>query len=118
MSTHENDQRAPGWRPDYSTQDCPKCGDECWRNEVDVGLGIIYGPWGCSSCGWSEHPDYDRSDGREPAAPDGWRVTPQGALVNIAREREETLEAISTVEARFGLDLSRAKAKVQEGHTS
>lgn len=46
---------------------CPKCGEDCCRDEVDVGVGIIYGPYGCS-CGWSEDPYYDGSDGPSPAA--------------------------------------------------
>ena len=45
---------------------CPKCGEDCARDEVDVGVGVIYGPWGCP-CGWSEDSDYDRSDGPSPA---------------------------------------------------
>jgi len=34
---------------------CPNCGGGCCRDEVDVGVGIIYGPWGCWSCRWSEY---------------------------------------------------------------
>lgn len=49
------------------TKQCPNCGNpECHRDDVDVGVGIIYGPWGCPQCGWSEHPDYDRSKGQDP----------------------------------------------------
>ena len=33
---------------------CPRCGGECWRDEVDIGVGIQYGPWGCSECHWQE----------------------------------------------------------------
>lgn len=33
---------------------CPKCGDDCWRDSADVGVGIIYGPYNCTYCGWSE----------------------------------------------------------------
>lgn len=33
---------------------CPNCGADCWREDADVGVGIIYGPWGCPDCGWSE----------------------------------------------------------------
>jgi DNA-directed RNA polymerase subunit RPC12/RpoP len=33
---------------------CPKCGTECMRDDVDVVAGILYGPWGCPGCGWSE----------------------------------------------------------------
>jgi hypothetical protein len=49
-------------------QDCPKCGDKCYREEADVGVGIIYGPWGCPGCGWSENPEYDHSAGGSCAA--------------------------------------------------
>ena len=56
---------------------CPECGDEAWRDEVDVGVGIIYGPYGCP-CGWSEqeeyrhHPD-PRIDSRGGFTPGGAR---------------------------------------------
>ena len=44
---------------------CPKCGNtDLHRNEADVGVGIIYGPYGCPSCRWSEHEEYDLSDGQ------------------------------------------------------
>lgn len=43
--------------------DCPKCGNECDRDEVDVGVGVIYGPYGCYACGWSDDPEYDSSEG-------------------------------------------------------
>jgi len=52
---------------------CPKCGREAWRDEADVGVGIIYGPYGCP-CGWSESPEYDLSEGP--------RVTPEGYVVD------------------------------------
>jgi hypothetical protein len=41
---------------------CPKCDEECYRDEVDVEVGIIYGPYGCPGCGWSESPEYDHSE--------------------------------------------------------
>ena len=48
---------------------CPECGnDECERDEVDVGVGVIHGPWGCPSCGWSEDSYYDRSNGKPSEA--------------------------------------------------
>ena len=37
---------------------CENCGAECGRDEVDVGVGIIYGPYGCG-CGWSEDERYN-----------------------------------------------------------
>ena len=33
---------------------CPKCGSECWRDEVDIEVGIQYGPWNCDNCGWNQ----------------------------------------------------------------
>ena len=45
---------------------CPKCGEECMRESVDVGVGTIHGPWGCY-CGWSEWEYYDSSEGKSPA---------------------------------------------------
>lgn len=34
---------------------CPKCGGECERDMVDVGVGEIpAGPWGCPVCHWVE----------------------------------------------------------------
>jgi len=38
---------------------CPRCGNECRRDEVHNGLAWLYGPWGCS-CGWSEDERYDQ----------------------------------------------------------
>lgn len=55
------------------THACPNCADDCYRDEADVGVGIIYGPWGCPSCGWSESDAYNRlivSPG--PDAKGGW----------------------------------------------
>lgn len=40
---------------------------EAVSEEVDVGVGIIYGPWGCGVCGWSDDPYYDCSDGKTSA---------------------------------------------------
>ena len=42
--------------------ECPNCKGECYRGEVDVGVGIIFGPWGCP-CGWSEEDAYNLLDG-------------------------------------------------------
>jgi hypothetical protein len=34
---------------------CPRCGEECERPMVDVGVGEIpCGPWGCENCHWVE----------------------------------------------------------------
>lgn len=59
--------------------DCPRCKSPCDQDSVDVGVGIIYGPWGCNTCGWSEDARYDSSIGGGVQA-DGSYVDPQGSL--------------------------------------
>lgn len=39
---------------------CPNCGAECERDEVDVGVGTMpAGPWGCPECHWVEPTDLE-----------------------------------------------------------
>lgn len=52
---------------------CPHCHSACSRDEADVGVGIIYGPYGCP-CGWSEDSDYDVTAGP--------RLTPEGYQID------------------------------------
>jgi hypothetical protein len=46
--------------------ECPQCGDteHTWRDEVDVGVGVICGPLRCDACRYSEDwisaDDFDR----------------------------------------------------------
>lgn len=81
------------------TMNCPLCGDNCMRDEVDIGVGTIYGPFGCQ-CGWSESAEYDRSNGESPAniaEVDSDRVTDQfGVSHSKTRQAEElaVLEAL------------------------
>lgn len=54
----------------HDTCKCPYCDELCDRESADVGVGVIYGPWGCDNCGWSEAPEYDsragiRRDGKD-----------------------------------------------------
>jgi hypothetical protein len=76
---------------------CPRCGEECYRDEADVGIGIIYGPWGCC-CGWSSDPRYDSSQGPSPAQLEnpGWYVDSTGGMQRV--------DAIVGKCERFGLD--------------
>lgn len=64
---------------------CPECGADCWREDADVGVGVIYGPWGCPDCGWCEndlyshtrHQGFDQYGGYHPVLdPDrtGWKA--------------------------------------------
>ena len=58
-------------------QTCPRCGAECVRDEVDIGIGVMCGPWGCGDCGWSEYPEYDRSNpDRQPGLDERGGLTP------------------------------------------
>lgn len=52
--------------------DCPNCGaEDLYRDEVDVGVGIIYGPYGCPR-GWSEWSQYNQLDGGAEVRTDPW----------------------------------------------
>lgn len=91
--------------PKVDTMDCPKCGEECWRESVDVGVGIIYGPFGCSNCGWSEDPYYDCSDGPPPAQAD----EPTGRVVTqfgVSHSDERLQEMVDEVNRRFRVSLN------------
>lgn len=33
---------------------CPKCGTECDKDEVDIGIGTMFGPETCPKCHWSQ----------------------------------------------------------------
>ena len=73
-------------------QKCPKCGEECLRESVDVGVGFIHGPYGCPGCGWSEDSMYDHSDGGPCKDQDnhpGWYVDQYG----VAHNKEHMKEA-------------------------
>ncbi len=77
---------------------CPHCAGECYRDSVDVGVGTMYGPYGCYSCGWSQDREYDNSAGPSPAQqadPDRY-VDPCGVSHSLQRMREAV--------QRFGLD--------------
>lgn len=83
---------------------CAKCNEPCDQESVDIGVGIIYGPWGCSWCGWSSDSDYDRSSGSAPADDlrPGWYSDQFGSLHSKARLAED----IKAAGERFGLDFS------------
>lgn len=55
------------------TRACPKCGAPCDRDSVHNGIAMLYGPWGCYECGWSEDGDYDVSAGPK-FTDDGYRI--------------------------------------------
>lgn len=60
---------------------CPKCGsDAIYRDSVDVGVGIMYGPYGCPDCAWSEYEEYDFSDGRTKVQENGSVLDQWGGL--------------------------------------
>lgn len=79
---------------------CPRCNGDCCRDEVDIGVGITCGPWGCYTCGWSEYADQAREFEKENP---GWYVDPCGGAYRI--------DGIVEHAERFGLgNLSPATA--------
>lgn len=79
---------------------CPQCSGVTHQDCVDVGVGIIYGPRGCTVCGWSEDDRYDLTNPENLKADErgGYRdqyggYHPKGSLgASIARalERDES----------------------------
>jgi hypothetical protein len=77
---------------------CPKCETPCTRESIHNGIGLLFGPFGCPGCGWSEYEEYDLSDGRDPLDEKGgvldqWGVYyPSGNSValayRLAKEKE------------------------------
>jgi len=57
---------------------CPKCGTECHRDSVDIGVGVMHGPWGCPGCAWSESEEYDLSTGKNPVDEKGGVIDQYG----------------------------------------
>lgn len=45
---------------------CPKCNALCDRDVVDVGVGNMYGPYGCPQCGWCEDERFDQTFVEQP----------------------------------------------------
>lgn len=77
---------------------CQKCGEECIRDSVDIGVGIIHGPYGCECCGWSEDEEYDLSEGKNPVDEKGGVIDqyggyhPPGSTMSLAYRMAEKLE--------------------------
>lgn len=41
---------------------CPECGSICWRDGVDVGVGMIWDIWSCTVCDWDEDQAFPMND--------------------------------------------------------
>ena len=67
---------------------CPECGCECDRDEVDNGVGIMYGPWGCCACGWSEDSEYSHNP--DPHIDSRGGYTP-GVITNENGKKKERI---------------------------
>lgn len=65
---------------DRSNESCPKCNGETHQDSVDIGVGIIHGPRGCTVCGWSEASEYDLSEGQSSVQDDGSVIDQFGGL--------------------------------------
>ena len=57
---------------------CPKCEAECHRDAVHNGIAMLYGPWGCPACAWSEMDEYDLSMGKDPSDAKGGVIDQYG----------------------------------------
>lgn len=87
---------------DHSIERCPKCGGETHQDSVDVGVGMIFGPRGCTECGWSEDEEYNMTnpENRKPTEHGGYKdqfggYHPPGSSMALAHklaEREELCE--------------------------
>ena len=77
---------------------CPKCGGETWQDSADIGVGVIYGPRGCTACGWSEAEEYDLSEGKSPVDERGGAIDqyggyhPPGSSMALAYRMAESEE--------------------------
>jgi hypothetical protein len=65
--------------------DCPRCGNQCMRDEVHNGVAMLYGPWGCE-CGWSEDSRYDQATASQPAT---GHIDQWGGLTPEVREERD-----------------------------
>lgn len=57
---------------------CPKCNNDCCRDEVHNGVAMLYGPYGCPNCYWSESEEYDLSTGKNPLDEKGGAIDQYG----------------------------------------
>ena len=64
---------------------CPRCGAECDRDEVDIGVGIQGGPWGCPDCHWTEA--HDVIIEIEPVGPRPVKENQSGVIVGAGYRR-------------------------------
>ena len=79
---------------------CPKCGGHCDRDSVDVGVGVIHGPWGCEECRWSEDSEYDLSDGRSSFDEKGGMIDQYGSYYpkpNIEKWVDKEFEIVDSI---------------------
>ena len=82
---------------------CPKCNDDCERDSVDVGVGIIHGPFGCPGCGWSESEEYDLSEGKDPLDEKGGAIDQYGGYHPPGSVRARALQFADKLAGRAKL---------------
>lgn len=92
---------------------CPKCGERCDRDSVDVGVGVIHGPYGCACCGWSESEEYDLSGGRDPLDDKGGAIDQWGGYHPPGSARARGLRWAREMEQEIGLRPAR-KSEVDQ----
>lgn len=82
----------------YTDKTCPECASECERDKADVGIGIMYGPWGCR-CGWSEQEEYNYA-GKSAPIRDGCRIDSRGGLTPLPPEVEKAMDDLLACSAK------------------
>lgn len=94
--SEKSTQTSDRWPQITESDPCPRCGEhELYRDSVDVGVGVIHGPYGCPYCGWSENEEYDLQKGGG-LQDDGGYLDPYGGywpkdnpVVKMMRAAEE-----------------------------
>lgn len=51
---------------DLAAKVCPRCGAPCERYDVDIGVGILYGPWFCTQCAYNEDDEIRETKATKP----------------------------------------------------
>jgi hypothetical protein len=77
---------------------CPKCGEACERDSVHNGIAMLFGPYGCPQCKWSESEEYDFSTDKNPIDERGGvsdqygGYYPPGSLTALAHARRKAAQ--------------------------
>lgn len=80
----------------YDIGNCPECNEPAECIQVDIGIGVEYGPPYCANCGWSSY-------GNAGKIIDGWYHDASG----IAHKVERMTERASYLDGQDLADIVR-----------